>query len=129
MLTLPLPEVINGGILTEQLEEAGLPSMVYTAGDELVFSDLDESDEPAVARLMAEHSVRVQAQRDGAAVERSNETTVRQRAADALAANQTFLALTTPTNTQTLAQVKALTRQQNALIRLVLRRFDSTTGL
>ncbi len=50
-----------------------------------------------------------------------NETTLRTQAASGLADNATFLALTAPTNAQTLAQVKALTRQMDALITLTTR--------
>lgn len=42
------------------------------------------------------------------------------RARAALAGNATYLALATPTNAQNTAQVKALTRQHNALIRLIV---------
>jgi hypothetical protein len=49
----------------------------------------------------------------------ANDATIRARVADALDANRSFLAVESPTNAQTLAQVKALTRQTQALIRLV----------
>lgn len=58
--------------------------------------------------------------------EGQNEATLRQRAEAALQANRNFLALTSPTNAQTLAQVKALTRQNNGLIRMLLNRLDGT---
>ena len=57
-----------------------------------------------------------------------NEATIRGRAATALTANNTFLALTSPTNAQVLAQTKILTRECSALIRLALRLLDTTTG-
>lgn len=42
------------------------------------------------------------------------------RARQALVDNAAFLALATPTQAQTLAQVRRLTRQHNAVIRLLL---------
>ena len=42
------------------------------------------------------------------------------RARQALTVNGAFLALSAPTNAQTLAQVKALTRECSALIRLLI---------
>ena len=47
--------------------------------------------------------------------------TLRAQAITALTTDAIFLALTTPTTAQTVAQVQALTRQTNALIRLVVR--------
>lgn len=54
----------------------------------------------------------------------TNGEAIRVKAQQALAGNQTFLALASPTNAQTLAQVKSLTRQMNALIRLQLQQLD-----
>lgn len=56
----------------------------------------------------------------------ANRAILTDRAATALDANRTFLALASPTNAQTLAQVKTLTRECTALIRLVLDRLDGT---
>ena len=50
------------------------------------------------------------------------------KASVALDVNRAFLALATPTNAQTLAQVKALTHETSALIRLLLQRPDSEDG-
>lgn len=57
----------------------------------------------------------------------TNELTLKERALQALDTNNTFLALTAPTNVQVLAQVKALTRQMNALIRLAGNALDDIT--
>lgn len=56
----------------------------------------------------------------------TNRATIQQQAATALDTNRTFLALASPTNAQTLAQVKALTRQNQGIIRLLLNQLDST---
>jgi hypothetical protein len=74
------------------------------------------------------------------ASEQHNRQVIEQQAVSALMANKnditandTFLAIAAPTNAQTLAQVKELTRQSsrqakelNGLIRLVLNRLDAT---
>lgn len=59
---------------------------------------------------------------------RVNARDVETKAVTALTNNATFLNLASPTNAQTLAQVKALTRQVNGLIRLLLGRLDDTSG-
>ena len=58
----------------------------------------------------------------------TNAATLRQKAQQALTVNSNFLALASPTNAQTLAQVQALTRECSALIRLVIQQLDTTAG-
>ncbi len=60
--------------------------------------------------------------------EEANAFTLRDRARTALAANATFLALASPTNAQTVAQVQRLTRECSALIRLLTSALDTTDG-
>lgn len=50
------------------------------------------------------------------------------KAKAALAANATFLGLASPTNAQVVAQVKALTKEANALIKLEVRDLLDTSG-
>lgn len=54
------------------------------------------------------------------------DATLRQQAQQALGANRTYIGLASPTAAQTAAQVKALSRQNNALIRLLLGLLDGT---
>jgi hypothetical protein len=54
-----------------------------------------------------------------------NEDTIRKAARQALVVNRTFLDLAAPTNAQTLAQVKHLTRVANGLLRIELSDFTS----
>ncbi len=69
---------------------------------------------------------------DLAAVDTSNRSAangdaVRAKASQALITNGTFLALASPTNAQTLAQVKALTKENNAIIRLLIGALDDVS--
>jgi hypothetical protein len=57
-----------------------------------------------------------------------NEKALLDKAKAALTANATFLAIATPSNAQVSAQVKALTRQVNALIKLAARDLADTSG-
>ena len=58
----------------------------------------------------------------------ANQAALLQKAANAIANNITFLGLGTPTNAQVLAQVQALTRQVDALIRVVADELTDTSG-
>jgi len=58
--------------------------------------------------------------------EDSNRRTIEQQAAAALEDNRTYLAIGSPTNAQNLAQIRALTRQINGLIRLQLQDLGGT---
>jgi hypothetical protein len=59
-------------------------------------------------------------------VQNTNRSLIFQQALDAIAANKAFIALTAPTNAQVLAQMKALSRQVDGLMRLALNKFDGT---
>lgn len=56
----------------------------------------------------------------------ANAEELRRRAAAATVANRNYLAIPTPSQAQATAQVAALTRQVNALIRFALQEFDGT---
>lgn len=58
---------------------------------------------------------------------RTNAAVIRQRARAAIAANLAYLALPLPVQADIVAQVAALTRQQNLTIRLALGAFDATS--
>lgn len=58
----------------------------------------------------------------------ANRVNIEGKAITALTGNATYLALGSPTNAQNLAQIRALTRQMNALIKLTLNQLDDVTG-
>ncbi|MBA3783304.1 MAG: hypothetical protein H0X12_15815 [Nocardioides sp.] len=106
-----------------------IPDDAWPAGDLIEWAD-DEtrihhdffSAEPdVVTRPYTDDEDAAADERAAVAQAGKNETTLRTQAASGLADNATFLALTAPTNAQTLAQVKALTRQMTALISLTTR--------
>lgn len=84
---------------------------------------LGTSDQPTIADHRCSAAACVKAP-DPSTVNRSS---IEQRARDALTTNAAFLAITSPTNTQVVAQVRALTRQVNGLARLTLGELDQDT--
>jgi uncharacterized protein involved in exopolysaccharide biosynthesis len=58
----------------------------------------------------------------------ANLATLRTRVQTALTTNATYLALASPSTAQNTAQIQALTKECNGLIRLLLNQLDSTTG-
>ena len=59
-------------------------------------------------------------------VEEDNRQAIIAAARTALATNRTYVGLASPSNAQTVAQVKALSRQVNGLIRVLLGDFSGT---
>jgi hypothetical protein len=57
----------------------------------------------------------------------ANRSTLRDRAGQALATNAAYLALTNPTAAQNTAHLRAVTRECNALIRLLLERLNDVS--
>ena len=64
----------------------------------------------------------------GAGTPAANQQSIQSKAQAALVNNATYLAIPSPTTAQAVAQVAALTREVNAIIRLLLNQFDTTTG-
>lgn len=58
----------------------------------------------------------------------ANELALRDKAQQALTANAAYLAVASPTAAQNTAQIQRLTRECNALIRLLIGRLDDTAG-
>lgn len=65
---------------------------------------------------------------DQTSVRAANATDIRTKAVAALAANDTYRAIVSPTNAQIVTQVDRLTRECSGLIRLLLSQLDTTAG-
>ncbi|MBK7565020.1 MAG: hypothetical protein IPI21_12460 [Propionivibrio sp.] len=110
-------ETYTGGVLRERWDDTSRTLTTWSATGTLTGTraytpaEAAEADERVMVRTII-----------------ANEADLIARAKTALTANAAFLARTTPTTAQAVAQVKALTRQVNALIRLVGRDLLSTDG-
>lgn len=94
---------------------------------------LEEPTDPvtvaaAVSSAQAAASIGMASLAAAASVQASNTMALQQRAQNALAANGSYLANPSVTQAQAVAQVAALTRQVNAIIRLDLRLVDTLGG-
>jgi hypothetical protein len=98
------------------------------AGQTVVIPDSPPTNAAAVVSAAAPIQALEAAAAATAATQATNAQTLQQNTITALASNATYLALATPTTAQNTAQIKALTRQIDALIRLVANQLDSTAG-
>jgi transcriptional accessory protein Tex/SPT6 len=90
------------------------------------YTEYDADGTQTLARPYTAEEQSDATERATASTQAANEATLLQKASAAVQGNRDFLALTAPTNAQVVAQVKALTRQNNALIRLIVRDFTGT---
>jgi hypothetical protein len=101
-----------------------IPTDAWPAGDLLEWGD----DETRIHHDFFNETVRPYTDEENAAADeraveatlQANDAALRAQAIAALATNRAFLALSAPTNVQTLAQVRHLTKVVNALGRLQL---------
>jgi hypothetical protein len=117
----PRPAQLHGRRLAVEIQAAGYSCdgvFVYEDGHIEVVTDATKAQAQAV---LTSHS--------GAPLaDEANGATLRQRADAALAANATYLAISSPTAAQNAAQVQRLTKECSALVRLVLGRLHSIDG-
>ena len=105
-------------------------------GDAAAIVDFDEDTNAAlladIRANLASYAVTVGGllQKDGATVTPAadgDRAALRRQAAQAVADNNTYLAIGSPTNAQNLAQIRALTRQMNAAIKRLVQ-LDALMG-
>lgn len=110
-------QVFADGVLREWWDDETRTYRAFDAAGVETLSRAYTADENQVADARA-----AQEARD------TNERDLRDKAAQAIALNDAFLALASPSNAQVVAQVQRLTREATALIRLTVRALDSTSG-
>ena len=111
-------EVFSDGRLVEQYDiNSGLHTIYNPDGSPAATRQMTTGEVADLTEIAAEH-VRV-----------GNRGTIVQQAQGALASNAAYIALASPTNAQVAAQVKALTRQNNKIIRLLLSQIGDRSQL
>ena len=108
-------------VLYEPLEDARVAVLIRdTGGDRYELRPIGRPETVIESRgCTADESARLSLA--------ENDQSIRSKVQQALAVNTAYLALALPTNAQNVAQVRALTRECNALIRLVLGLLTDTT--
>jgi hypothetical protein len=129
------PDAVNGPVRATQLGcgwmptvpsefvslVSALPVVILTGqGITEIISDIPPTTSVVVAAALAPILALEQNAAAAQSALSANLVTVQQRATAALVANANYLALGNPTNLQVVAQVQLLTKECNALIRLVL---------
>lgn len=108
-------EVYQGNVLREKWDDT---TRTYTAYDEGGVQTSTRPYSPEENTVADDNAIIDTANK--------NKSTIENQAVSALSSNSDYIALANPTNAQVAAQVKALTRQNNKIIRLVLGRLDGT---
>ena len=114
-------------------QEPGSPRLVQCLGSglSLGFAVIEEVLVP-LAKIITYAQLGVILTRPKTTAELANDTqtanraTIQTQATNALANNRTYLAIATPTTAQMRAQIDALTRQHQGMIRLLLGQLDGT---
>lgn len=110
------------GVLVEQWTNATQPTDPTPAG----YTSWNPNGTVSAQRALTQGEADALAALDASVISASNQSTIQQQAQAALAGNRAYLAIATPNTAQITAQVRALTQQHQALIRLALQQFDAT---
>ena len=118
MSTVTTTWLVNLGQLAAELTTPPAPLSMDDDGTQRIIACHDATISQAQLQAAVDAHVAID--------EQGNRTALEQQAANALTGNRTFLAIASPTNAQIAAQAKALTRQSNGVIRLLLGKLDAT---